>query len=93
MSRVECDCLRVLRASAPLPLSASVISSRPWASALFVGSRLTIRVEGDDDVRLDEWLIALAEVELSWPGHFVASAEIIERSDCAAIIELLVIEA
>ena len=92
MSRMERDCMRVLRASAPLPLSASVRASRPWASALFIGHRLTITVEGEDDARLDEWLMALSEAELAWPGHFVASAEVIERSACAAAIELLVVE-
>ena len=93
MSQVERDCLRVLRASSPAPLSAMVRKCRPWASALFVGHRLTIAVEGDDDARLDDWLIALPEAELAWPGHVVASAEVIERSANIGNIELLVIEA
>ena len=91
MSRIEGDCLRVLRSTAPLPLSASLRETRPWASALFVGHRLTIDVEADDAI-FDDWLIDLHERELAWLGHFVASAEVIKRSAGAATIELLVVE-
>lgn len=92
MSKMDRNCLRVLRASAPLPLSANLIASRPWASALFVGCRVAIAVSADDDAKLDEWLTALPEAELGWFGHFVASAEVTERSANAATIELLVVE-
>jgi hypothetical protein len=95
MTRVERDCTRFLQTSASsysLLLSATSIESRPWASALFVGHRMKIAVEGDDDARLDEWLIALPEIELAWSSHFVASAEVIRRSANAATIELLVVE-
>ncbi len=95
MSRLDRDCMRGLRTSAAsysLPLSATLIENRPWASALFVGRRFKIAVQGDEDTRLDDWLIALPETELTWPGHFVASAEVIERSANAATIELLVVE-
>lgn len=92
MSRIDRNCLRVLQASAPLPLSATVVVSRPWASALFVGHRVTIAIEADDDAKLEEWLIALPEIELTWPGHFVASAEAIARGASAATIELLAVE-
>jgi hypothetical protein len=53
---------------------------------------MKIAVQGDDDARLDDWLIALPEIELAWASHFVASAEVIERSANAATIELLVVE-
>jgi hypothetical protein len=95
MSKFEHDCTRVLQTSASscsIPLSATSIESRPWASALFVGHRMKIAVQGDDDARLDEWLVALPELELAWASHFVASAEVIERSTNAATIELLVVE-
>jgi hypothetical protein len=95
MTRVERDCTRFLQTSASsysLLLSATLIGSRPWASALFVGHRMKIAIQGDDDVRLDEWLIALPEIELAWASHFVASAEVIERDTNAAMIELLVVE-
>jgi hypothetical protein len=95
MTRVERDCTRHLQTSASsysLLLSATLIESRPWASALFVGHRLKIAVHGDDDARLDEWLVALPDVELAWASHFVASAEVIGRSTSVATIELLVVE-
>ena len=95
MSTSDRDCVRVLRESASgfsLLLGARTIHCRPWASALFIGSRMKIAVQADDDARLDDWLIALSDVELTWSGHFVASAEVIERSANAATIELLVVE-
>ena len=95
MTRVECDCARVLRASASadaLPLSITSIGCRRWASALFAGYRLTMSVEAADDAHLDEWLIALPDRELTWRGHFVASAEVVERCANAATIEILVVE-
>lgn len=92
MSKVERDCLRILRHSAPVPLAVTLCGSRRWASALFAGYRLTVTVKSDDDARLDEWLIALPELELAWPGHFIASAEVIGRSANIGKIELLVVE-
>ena len=89
------DCARLLQTSAAsysLSLSATLIERRPWTSALFIGNRLTIAVTGDDDARLDEWLIALPEIDLPLVGHFVASAEVVERSAGAATLELLVVE-
>ena len=94
MNRIDRDCTCVLQTNASsysLLLSATLIESRPWASALFVGHRMKFAVHGDDDVRLDDWLIALPEIELALAGHFIASAEVIERSANAATIELLVV--
>ncbi|MBS0480018.1 MAG: hypothetical protein JSR79_12060 [Proteobacteria bacterium] len=96
MSKVERDCLRVLRASASahsIRLRATLTECRPWASVLFAGHRMNVAIAGDDDDRLDNWLIALPEIELAWRGHFVASAEVIERWARAAALELLVVEA
>lgn len=93
MSQVESDYLRVLRGTASFGLVAIITSNRPWASALFVGYHLTIIVKGDDDAAFDAWLISLPELELAWRGYFAASAEVIERSENAATIELLVVEA
>ncbi|MEO5938475.1 MAG: hypothetical protein ABIQ43_05640 [Sphingomonas sp.] len=95
MSKMDRDCTRVLQTSASsfsLLLSATLTESRPWASALFVGRRMAIAIEADDDAQFDEWLVALPEIELTWAGHFVASVEVIERSANAATIELLVVE-
>ena len=80
MSTIDHDCLRALRTNAcerSLPLSAVVVDSRGWASALFSGRRLTIAIDGDDDARLDAWLIMLPDAELTWRGHFVASGVVI----------------
>jgi len=95
MGDIERNCLRAFATSAAgyaLPLSARSTRCRPWASSLFVGHRLTIAVGSDDDARLDAWLIALPEAELTWPGHFVASTEVVERSANAATIEVLIVE-
>jgi hypothetical protein len=95
MIRVERDCLGAMSSSAgayALDLSAHLVARRGWSSALFVGTRLIVAVTADDDERLDRWLAILPEAELPVPGHFVASAEVIARSDRAASIELLVVE-
>jgi len=95
MTRVERDCLDAISASAvahALDASASLAARRNWSSALFVGTRLTVAVTATDDERLDQWLTSLAEADLPVPGHFVASAEVIARSDRAASIELLVVQ-
>ncbi|MBN8813846.1 MAG: hypothetical protein J0J06_00180 [Sphingomonas sp.] len=73
-------------------MEATVKECRPWASALFVGHRLTISVAADEDSRLDDWLVTLPETELTWPGHFAASVDVIERRANAATIELLIVE-
>ena len=95
MSKLDCNCLRVLRtnaASYSVAITAIVMESRAWASALFVGSRLAIDVKGDEGSVLDEWLTALPEAELTWPGHFVASVDIVERNGNRATIDLLIVE-
>ena len=73
-------------------IALEVVRQRSWASALFVGARLTIAVASDDDERLDEWLDALPDLDMPLSGHFVASAEVVERRANAATIELLVVE-
>ena len=96
MSTVDRDCTRGLQTSASsYSLSLSVEldqNARAWASALVRRARLTFAVVGDDDARLDEWLAALPEIELPLSRHFVADAEVIERSANAATIELLLVE-
>jgi hypothetical protein len=95
MTRLDRRCERLLRSSAAeagVSLTAATIMRRPWASALFVGNRLTITTQADDDSLLDEWLIRLPEIELALPAHFVASAEVVERRAGAATIELLMVE-
>ncbi len=94
MSKIDRNCLRVMATSAAsysLSLSAIVTESHAWASALFIGHRFTIAVTSED-AGFDAWLNALPEAELAWLGHFVASAEVIERSANAATIDLVVVE-
>lgn len=95
MTRIERACTRGLRTSAAtcsLSLAAEPTKRSAWSSALFAGTRLTFAIAADDDDKLDAWLIALPDLELSLPGHFVADAEVIERRANAATIELLLIE-
>jgi hypothetical protein len=95
VTRIEHACARGLRTSAltcSLLLSVEWMKRRAWSSALFVGIRLAFAIAADDDDRLDAWLTALPDLELSLPGHFLADAEVIERSANAATIELLLIE-
>ena len=95
MSRIAHHCLAALVRSAAshgLTVSADVSAAWPWSSALFVGRRLIVALAGDCDERLDQWLAALADADLPIRGHFVASAEVVERSDRTASVELLVVE-
>lgn len=92
MSRLERDCVRLLQASAPMPLTARVTSSRDWASSLFVGTRLTFDVAAAESEAFDTWLARLSEIELPLRGHFVADAEVTARSAGSATVEILVIE-
>lgn len=84
--------LRRLAAAHCPTITIDLVRQRRWTSALFVGERLTIAVSGDDDARLDAWLIALPDTEIVLRRQFVASAEVIERRAHAATIELLVVE-
>jgi hypothetical protein len=84
--------LRYLAAAHCPTITIDLARQRPWASALFVGERLTIAVSGDDDARLDAWLIALPDMEMVLRRRFVASAEVIERRAHAATVDVLVVE-
>ncbi|HEX4695534.1 hypothetical protein [Sphingomonas sp.] len=95
MTRVERDCLcAITRSTAAnsLDVSARLIARRNWSSMLFTGMRLTLAVTAGDDEQFDHWLATLPEADFPISGHFVASAEVIARSECAASIELLVVE-
>lgn len=96
MRCVERQVLRELARTTELSeLSAGfeVTARRPWASSLFVGTRFTIACAVDDDAdAFDWWLAELPELEILLSGHFVASAEVIERGAERAMIELLVVE-
>ncbi|MBN8808504.1 MAG: hypothetical protein J0I47_09790 [Sphingomonas sp.] len=93
MSGREAECLRALvRSAAPLAVSASAVRRRRWASALFVGERLTVGVAAADDQALDAWLASLPEADLPMRSGFVASAEVTARDAGRATLDLLVID-
>jgi hypothetical protein len=95
VSDAERNLLRLIRtsaAAAALSLDAAVTKRRDWASALFVGARLTIELAAEEAASFDAWLAALPETELPMRRRFVADADIVERRDGAAIVEFLVVE-
>ena len=94
MSMLERACVRQLQAAgADLAVTARVTASRDWASALFIGMRLTLELAVDDDCDLfEQWLADLPDRELALPGHFVADAEVTGRSAGSATVEILAIE-
>jgi hypothetical protein len=102
MSRTPADCAgrALLRALEPYAGSSTLLAihSRDWASALFEGARhrLALVLEGTDAVaRAGLMQASLSEVELDYPGGFVADIEVIARLEGEApvlAIEALTIE-
>lgn len=75
--------LRALRAHAGA-FTLIATSSRPWSSATFEGSRhrLAIRLEGADaDRRATRLQAELGEVDLDFPGGFVADILVATRME------------
>ena len=60
------------RASGLEPVLAE-LRSRPWASATFVGTRVSLVMVAPRSPALHGWVAALAEAELPMPGHLLAS--------------------
>jgi hypothetical protein len=95
MSRMVRELARVLEASAAdrgVTLTAHLLQSRAWSSALFSGERLTFDLAADDDEAFEAWLATLPETELPLHRYFVADADMTARGTGAATVELLVIE-
>lgn len=70
---------RALLASARearLDIAIEATSSRPWASALFVGEHVQIRMRGADTNGLAGWLAGLADADLPISGYCVADLAI-----------------
>ena len=67
-------------------------TERPWFSATFAGSRLTVAlgIDGGDPAA---WLATLPEEELSMPGRLVADLAVTGRSADDAMLEVLLLEA
>jgi len=86
---------RTLTASAAMhgiALHVRDIRERAWASATFVGARLTIAlaITGADPAA---WLAALPGQDLPVPGYLVADLVVIDATDVSATLELLLLEA
>lgn len=80
------------------PCTLVALHSRDWASSLFEGARhrLALALEGAEaEVRADRLQAMLGEVELEFPGGFVADIALVARLEGATpvlAIEALTIE-
>ena len=95
MSRLERDILKLVTDSAVESApgaAASLVRSRDWSSSLFSGVRLTVEITAPENEAFETWLAALPEAEFRLRGHFVASADLVERRDGAAVVEFLLVE-
>ena len=95
MSRLERDLIKTVSDSAGEAVSgavASLVRSRDWSSSLFSGVRLTVEISAGENEAFETWLAGLPEAEFVLHGHFVASADLIERSSGTALVEFLLVE-
>jgi hypothetical protein len=95
MSRLERDLIKAVTESATASVpdaAASLVRSRDWSSSLFSGVRLTVEVKAGEDEAFETWLANLPEAEFAVRGYFVASAELVERSNGTAVVEFLLVE-
>lgn len=75
-------CASAKRAGAPIMIASH--AAREWRSATFNGQRHVVEASGARGDALDAWLSALAEAELSVPGHMVAELRIGARDHAGA---------
>jgi len=95
MSRLERDLIKTVAESAAASMpdaAASLVRGRDWSSSLFSGVRLTVEINAGEDEAFETWLANLPEAEFGVRGYFVASADLVERSDGAAVVEFLLVE-
>jgi hypothetical protein len=95
MSRLERDLIKAVTDSADQAVpgaAASLVRSRDWSSSLFSGVRLTVEIDADENEPFETWLADLPEAEFGVRGYFVASADLVERRDSAAVVEFLLVE-
>ena len=95
MSRLERDLIKTVTESAAANMpsaAASLVRSRDWSSSLFSGVRLTVEINAGEDEAFETWLANLPEAEFGVRGYFVASADLVERSNGAAVVEFLLVE-
>lgn len=95
MSRIERDLVKLVTDSAAQAApgaTATLVRSRDWSSSLFNGTRLILDVAAPESEAFETWLAGLPDAEFSLRGHFVASADIVERREGIATIEFLLVE-
>jgi hypothetical protein len=95
VSRLERDLIKAVAESATASMpgaAASLVRSRDWSSSLFSGVRLTVEINAGEDEAFETWLAGLPEAEFAVRGYFVASADLVERSNGAAAVEFLLVE-
>jgi hypothetical protein len=68
--------------AAGLTIGIDGLEIESWASATFVGARLTLVVTGADSVELERWVAALPDAEFV-PGRYVVIDLAIDSSDVA----------
>jgi hypothetical protein len=88
-SPVDRACAALLRALKPHagPFTLVATSSRPWASATFIGARhrLAIALEGEDAAaRATRLQATLSEADVDFHGGFVADILVTARLDGAS---------
>ncbi len=83
----------LVASAAPFAVSPELraVDERPWASATFAGSRLTITLAlaGGDPAA---WLASLPEANLPIPGRLVADLVVRSASNTTATLEMLLLE-
>ena len=95
MSRVERDLIKAVTDSAGQAApgsTASLAHSRDWSSSLFSGVRLTVEINASEDEAFETWLAGLPEADFGVLGHFVASADLVERREGVGVVEFLLVE-
>ena len=95
MSRLERDLIKMVSDSAGEVVpgaTAALVRSRDWSSSLFNGVRLTVEITAPENETFESWLASLPEGEFRLRGYFVASADLVERRDSAAVVEFLLVE-
>jgi len=95
MSRVERDLITAATESAGQAASgatASLAYSRDWSSSLFSGVRLTVEIHASEGEAFETWLAGLPDADFGVRGHFVASADLVERRGGVGVVEFLLVE-
>lgn len=95
MNRLERDLITAVTDSASPTLTdteVAVVRRRDWSSSLFSGVRLAVEIKAGENEAFETWLVGLPEAEFVLHRHFVASADLIERSSGTALVEFLLVE-